>query len=285
MTTSPSLSIERRIRDIHEELTENEHRLADVILAAPGEIATHNAAEIAALAGVSPPTTTRFFQKLGYETYEQARRQARDAQKSGSPLYLRRLEPKATELQKLVHAHLDNELANLANTFHALDLKTLPAIVAKMATARRVACIGYRHSQPIASMFYRHLLSVRGDVHLLPAAGDTLAESLCDFGPQDMAICIGLRRRIPQLSAAMEGLASMRVPMLYVSDVIIGKAGKMARWVIRCHTEGHMMFDSVAAVAGVSNFLYTLVGREISRTRSAHLERVERMHEMLGELE
>jgi DNA-binding MurR/RpiR family transcriptional regulator len=239
MPSSPSL--ESRIREVYDELTKNEHRLADVILATPGEIATHSGAELSALAGVSPATTTRFFQKLRYETYEQARRHARDAQKSGSPLYLQRLEPKATELEKLVRAHMDNEAANLVNTYRALDLKTLPVIVEKMATARRLAFLGYRHSQPIAAMLHRNLLEVRGNLYLLPAPGDTLAEWLCDFGPQDMVVCVGLRRRVPQLSRAMEALASMTVPMLYISDVIIGRAGKLARWVIRCHTDGYMM--------------------------------------------
>ena len=240
MTKPSSISLESRIRDVYDELTENEHRLADVILAAPGEIATHSAAELSALAGVSPATTTRFFQKLRYETYEQARRQARDAQRSGSPLYLQRLEPKATELERLVRAHMDNEIANLVNAYRALDLNTLPVIVEKMATAHRLAFLGYRHSQPIAAMLYRNLLEVRGNLHLVPAPGDTLAEWLCDFGPQDMVVCVGLRRRVPQLLSAMEALASMKVPTLYISDVIIGRAGKLAQWVIRCHTDGYM---------------------------------------------
>src|SRR6266498_400747 len=120
MPSAPSL--ESRIREVYDQLTDNEQRLADVIVAAPGEIATHSGAELSALAGVSPATTTRFFQKLRYETYEQARRHARDARRGGSPLYLQRLEPKATALEKLVRAHMDNELANLVNTYRALDV-------------------------------------------------------------------------------------------------------------------------------------------------------------------
>src|SRR5882762_11125245 len=132
MTDPSSPSLESRIREVYDDLTENENRLADVILAAPGELATHTAAELSALAGVSPPTTSRFFQKLKYESYEHARRQARDAQRAGSPLYLQRLRPKATELDKLVQSHLENETGNLALTYRALDLKALPVIVKKM---------------------------------------------------------------------------------------------------------------------------------------------------------
>ena len=46
-----------------------------------------------------------------------------------------------------------------------------------------------------------------------------------------------------------------------------------------------MVFDSNAAVAGVANLLYSLVARDIARTRSTRLEKIERMHEILRELE
>jgi DNA-binding MurR/RpiR family transcriptional regulator len=285
-TNVPNLqSLEARIREVYDALTGNETRLADVILAAPGEVATHTAAELSVLAGISAATTTRFFRRLGYDSHEMARRQARDAQRAGSPLYLQQLHPKATELDKLVQLHLDNELANLSNSYRALDLKALPAIVKAMAGARRLAFLGYRHSQPIAASLYRNLIEVRGELHLLPAPGDTLAEWLGNFGPQDMVVCIGLRRRVPQLGVAMDALAGMRVPMLYISDVIVGKPGKYAKWIIRCHTQGLMMFDSNAAVCGVTNLLYSLVAREIAESRSSYLEKVELMHEAMHELE
>jgi len=277
--------MEARIREIYDELTDIETRLADVILAAPGEVATHTAAELSALAGISPATTTRFFRRLGYDTHEQARRQARDTQRSGSPLYLQKLQTQNTEMDKLIQSHLENEVANLSHTYKALDIKALPEIVKKMASARRLAFVGYRHSQPIATSFYRNLLAIRSDLYLLPAPGDTLAEILGGFGPQDMVVCVGLRRRVPQLAAVMEALTKMGVSVLYISDVIVGKPGKFAKWIIRCQTQGSMMFDSNAAVSAVVNLLYSLVGREIAETRSNHLEKVERMHEVLRELE
>lgn len=285
MSTNASPSLESRIREIYDSLTGNETRLADVILAAPGEVATHTAAELSALAGISPATTTRFFRRLGYKSHELVRRQARDAQRAGSPLYQQRLKPKATALDKLIHAHMDNEIANLSATYAALDVKALPVIVKKMVGARRLAFLGYRHSQPIAASFYRNLIEVREDLHLLPAAGDTLAEWLGNFDTHDMVVCIGLRRRVPQLASAMEALTGMGVPVLYISDVIVGKPGKFAQWIIRCHTKGLLMFDSNAAVSAVTNLLYSLVAHEIAESHSSHLENVELMHETLRELE
>lgn len=278
-------SLEARIREIYDSLTGNETRLADVILAAPGEVATHTAAELSALAGISPATTTRFFRRLRYATYEEARRKARGAQKAGAPLYLQQLQPPVAELDQLLQAHRDNELANLANSYHSLNIEELPQIVKAMAGARRMAFLGYRHSQPIATMLYRNLLEVRADLQLLPALGDTLAEHLCHYGPQDLVVCVGLRRRVPQLGAAMQALTAQGVPVLYIADVMVGKPGKFAKWIIRCHTQGLMQFDSNTAVAAITNLLYSLVAREIANKGNTHPAHVELMHEALKELE
>lgn len=285
MSPNASPSLESRIREVYDSLTENETRLADVILSAPGEVATHTAAELSALAGISPATATRFFRRLGYTSHELARRQARDATRAGSPLYQQRLRPKEMALDKQVYAHMENEISNISATYAALDVKALPVIVKNMVTARRLAFLGYRHSQQIAATFYRNLLEVRGDLYLLPAAGDTLAEWLVNFCPQDMVVCIGLRRRVPQLATAMKVLADMGVPVLYISDVMVGKPGRFAKWIIRCHTQGLLMFDSNAAVSAMTNLLYSLVANEIAESRSSHLEKVELMHETLRELE
>ncbi len=283
--TKPLSSMESRIRAVYDDLTANEGRLADVILASPGEVATHTAAELSTIAGISAATTTRFFRRLGYGSYDEARRMARDAQQAGSPLYLQQRKPKATELDQLVQAHLENEAQQLAATYRALDVQEVSAIVKKLATARRVAFVGYRHSQSVATMFYRNLLEVRGGLQLLPSAGDTLGESLADYGAADLVVCIGLRRRVPQLATVMEALMAQNVPVLYIADVIAGKPAKHARWVIRCHTDGMLMFDSNTAVTAVLNLLYSLTGRELAGAGSKYLEGIERFHEVVGELE
>jgi DNA-binding MurR/RpiR family transcriptional regulator len=285
MSPKSPTSMESRIRAVYDELTANEARLADVILASPGEVATHTGAELSELAGISAATTTRFFRKLGYASYDEARRMARDAQQAGSPLYLQQRRPKATEFDQLVGSHLENEAQQLANTYRAIDPQELRLIVRKLTTARRVAFVGFRHSQPVAAMFHRNMLELRGGLQLLPAPGDTLGESLGDYGAQDLVVCIGLRRRVPQLGAAMEVLASQGVPLLYIADVIAGKPARFAQWVIRCHTDGMLMFDSNTAVVAVINLIYSLVGRELAALGSQHLEQIERFHEVSGELE
>jgi DNA-binding MurR/RpiR family transcriptional regulator len=278
-------SLESRIRGRYELMSAMEQKLSDVILASPGQLAMQTATELANHAGVSKATATRFFRTLGYDSYESARREARRASTGGSPLYLQHLGDEERDPQALIQHHLDQEIANLVNTYESLGLAELFQMAQAIARARRVVLIGYRHSQTIAVMFRRNLIQVRDDIVLLPAPGDSLAEYLAGLDDRDVAICIGLRRRVPQLESAMSAMSGLGVQLLYISDVLAGKPAKLARWVIRCHTEGSLMFDSNASVAGITNLLCSLVGKELAGEKSSHLSETEVLHQQLGELE
>lgn len=283
--SEPPASLESRIRGRYEHMSAVEQKLSDVILASPGHLAMQTATELAISAGVSKATTTRFFRALGYDSYETARRDARKASSGGSPLYLQHLNEADRDPQALVQHHLDQEISNLARTYESLSQSDLSEMTQAIAKARRVVLIGFRHSQTIAVMFRSNLIQVRGDILLLPAPGDSLAEYLAGLDERDVAICIGLRRRVPQLESGMAAMAALGVQILYISDVLAGKPAKLARWVIRCHTEGSLMFDSNASVAGITNLICSLVGKELAGEKSTHLAQAEVLHQQLEELE
>ncbi|SAL57029.1 RpiR family transcriptional regulator [Caballeronia udeis] len=280
-------SIENRIAERYDELSEIDQRLADVILSAPGQLAMQTATELATTAQVSKATTTRFFQKLGYASYDAARAVARAAQVGGSPLYLqdRGRKNASTKLDDVIQAHLRHEVENLANTYRSLDTRMLSEVVDAVARARRVVIIGYRHSHTVATMIRRELIQVRSDVVLLPAPGDTIGEYLGDLTAKDVVIIVGLRRRVPAVGLAAVALAEAGVPILYMSDVIAGKPARLARWVIRCHTDGLMLFDSTVGMTAVVNLICSLVAEHLLERDNNHLQRVEVMHERLRELD
>jgi DNA-binding MurR/RpiR family transcriptional regulator len=284
-SAEPSASLESRIRSRYDQMSAVEQKLSEVILASPGQLAMQTATELAISAGVSKATATRFFRALGYDSYDAARREARKASSAGSPLYLQHLNDADQDPKALMQHHLDQEIANLAKTYESLSHNDLAQMAQAIAKARRVVLIGFRHSQTIAVMFRSNLIQVRDDILLLPAPGDSLAEYLAGLDGRDVAICIGLRRRVPELESAMSAMAELGVHLLYISDVLAGKPAKLARWVIRCHTEGSLMFDSNASVAGVTNLICSLVGKELAGERSTHLAQAEVLHQKLQALE
>ncbi|MFB9135032.1 MurR/RpiR family transcriptional regulator [Vibrio olivae] len=278
-----SLSLENRIRQNWEKLSSHEQQLADVLLAAPGQLAMNTATELAESANVSKATTSRFFRHLGYDSYDEARRQAREMQNSGSPLYLQALS-RDSSIDNIVQSHLEKEIANLVNTYRLIDHQQLDDMATAIAKARRVVVLGWRHSYSIATVIYRDLINLHQDVRLLPRTGDSLAEHLAALDSQDVAICVGLRRRMSILDSAMGALEELGVPMIYITDSLSGKSVKHANWIIRCHTESSMMFDSTASLSGVCNLLTSLVGQKVEKNGKDLLSRIELAHQWIDEL-
>jgi hypothetical protein len=90
---------------------------------------------------------------------------------------------------------------------------------------------------------------------------------------------------VPAVSLAAAALAAAQVPTLYLSDVIAGKPARLSNWIIRCHTDGLMLFDSTVGVSGLVNLICSLVAERLVGNGERHLQKVEILHQALRELE
>jgi DNA-binding MurR/RpiR family transcriptional regulator len=274
-------SVEERIQARYASLSPAERKLADLILNFPGELASYSATELAALAEVSKAAATRLFQRLGYASYEQARRAARDAQRWGSPLYLNTPDGAGEAAEGTLAAHHQCEAANLARTLDALASLDLDAIVDTLCQARRVVLFGVRNNYMLASYARWQLIQVRDDVVLLPNAGETLAEHLAGLGAHDLLCAIGFRRRVPALGQVMRAAHAARVPILYLTDPTASRTAALATWTIRCEVRGASLFDSYAAALSVLHLLSSAVVRRLGTAGRERLKRIESLHDAL----
>ncbi len=274
--------IEQRIVAVFETLTGNERRLADVVLATRGGLAGFTAAELAAQARVSTATASRFFQRLGYRTYHDARRLNRD-QPSGSPLHelasAPLLPPDADDFTR----HIAQDMRNLARTVELLDHATIQRGVRLLAEARTIWVIGFRNSMALAGYARALLVTIKPDVRLLPTPGMTLAEDIASFGAGDCLLALGFRRR-PQAMRDILAIAAERaLPSLLLTDLTAARTARIASIVLRCHTRGHGMFDSYAAVMSVLNHIGTALARELGEPALARLRDIEALHLRLAQ--
>jgi DNA-binding MurR/RpiR family transcriptional regulator len=276
-------AIVSRIQRHYEELPPSERRIANLILDFPGEIAGYSATELAQLAGVSKAAATRLVQRLGYASYEEARRSARDAQKWGSPLYLLDKEIAPAGLDSQLKVHLERDVENMVRTFGGLDAGRLDQIVDRLASARRVWLMGYRNSHYLAAYARWQFIQVRDDVHLLPLGGETLAEYLASMREDDLLVAIGFRRRLPELRRAMNTAANAGVAILYLTDPTVRGTAQAATWTLRCEVRGAGLFDSYPAAMSLLQFLSVAMVRKTGEAGRARLKNIENIHEDLRE--
>jgi len=275
--------LQRRLHAMYDRLPESERKIADLVLDFPGEVAAYSATELAALAGASKAAVTRLVRRLGYDSFEAARRTARDARDWGSPLYMLRSGAQPEGFDARVRAHAERDMANLSRTLDALDPQIVGAIVDALAGARRVWLFGYRNSHYLAGYARWQFIQVRGEVHLLPMAGETLAEYLEDLGSEDLLAVIAFRRRVPAVERVVALAHARGAQVLLVTD-LAARVRAPATWTLRCEVRGEDLFDRYTAAISLLHLLSVeLVGRTGTAGRR-RLERIEDLHERLGEL-
>ncbi len=277
------LTLEARIREGYDLLADSERPLADFILSFPGQVASYTATELASLAGVSKAAASRFVRKLGFENYEAMRRLAREGQSWGSPHYLNAPDFERRPFAEALQAHIACETENLRATLSALSPSTTD-IIAAMAAAPRIGCMGFRRSRIVADYLRWSLVQVRERVSIFPPPGETISEAASEFAAGDVVIAFGLRRRVPLLARTLTSLRAGGVKTVLIADSTAGSLAADATWTILCEARTVSLFDSDIAAIGVAHVLSSLLAAALGNAARLRMQAVERSLAALGEL-
>lgn len=271
-------SIAARIFDAFDDLTESERRLAEVVLEAQGALYGFTAGELAERASVSKATAARFFQRLGYASYNEARQRSRPGEPWGSPLSeLTGLGARRAEADGFA-AQAAQDVQNLTRTAAMLTPALLGTAVDILVQAPTIWTVGFRNSYALASYARGLLLHLRPDVRLLPMPGMTLAEDLASVAAGDALLAVGFRRRPVTLREIMSHAQQAGARNVLVTDLTAARTAQLATVTLRCHTRGWSMFDSYAAPVSLINHLCVAVGTSLSAAVPGRLALIERLH-------
>lgn len=288
--TSPQKAMEgnmqERILELQHDFTESEQRLAEVALAHLPNLAAYSATELAQMAGVSKATAGRFFRRLGYESFNDARSQQRDAGDKGSPLFALAGVSTSTkvEAEGSVQKHLSGDLQNLANTFERISPDDMKAAIKALQKGRRVFIAGFRNGRVVAQYAWALLTQLRDGVQLVPGAGLNLAEDLADLDKNDVLLVMDFRRRVALLRPMVEHANQVGAQVIVLTDPSATELPARADVILRCVNKGAGMFDSYIASMSVINHLCTSLGFALGATARKRLERIEALHEHYGDL-
>lgn len=273
-----------RIRDQLDQLSPSERRLAEFALDLPGDLAGYSASELATLAQVSNATVTRFVRRLGYESFDDARKHVRSEQRAGSPLVMAAT-AHATEAvaDDVVGAHRQQSLANIDATYRRLSSTEIEQIAAAILSARKVWVVGFRSSLPLAMYFRWQLLQTVPSAQVIPGAGETLGEHLAGIGADDIVIVFALRRRIRQMPTVVAQLAKACPNLVYITER--NAATKTpAKWSLQCDVQGPGVLDNHTAVIGLCHLIVTQAMTLAGNPGRRHLGLVEAFHDALDEI-
>ena len=238
-TPAVSLPFFARVRQTLDSFSPTEKKLAQVVLDYPINLAGYSASELAQLTGVSNATVTRFIRRLGYDSYEEARRHSRlEADAAGGlPLPSAAIAalPHAPNCASLWQQLQDNLTATLAQ----IPPSTMDAIAAALHQAPHVVSLGLGPNNQLLAQSLRSLLKHGLDkhVHAAPSAGETLDDVLDHMGPRDMLVVFALGGLRTDISQLCERARSAGMKLLYITDAV--SHAPPSDWLLRCHTSAH----------------------------------------------
>lgn len=245
----------------------------------PGELASYNASELAALAGVSNATVTRFVRRLGYQSYEEARLHARAERSTGSRLYI----TAATTQAQDIASYLTHDTRNLERSLDGIEIEDIDRLAKRLLEARKVWVVGFRASAAFAIYLQWQLTQVIEDIVAIPSAGQTMGEHLVSLRSTDAVVFFAMRRRVAQTDALLAEIQQTGAALIHVTDEGVPPL-HTADWHFRCETASPGPLFSHVGVMGLCNLIanrtIALAGRE-GRER---LRGIERINDALGEL-
>ncbi|MGV0819395.1 MurR/RpiR family transcriptional regulator [Martelella sp. AMO21009] len=272
-----------RLHMLYADLPARERQIADFILESPGELALINANEMAERTGVSNATVTRLFQRLGYQSFDEARRAVRELRAQGSPFYL--AEKEAGPRGQGISQTLAGEIQRLEASLAMQSPLTVSAVCEAIAKARTVRVTGFRNSYFPAAYFCTTLSSMRPDASMLNSAGQTLAETAAGLGKDDVVVLVALRRRPAGFLNLMKTLAASGCRIVLIADRSIREAPAHATWTLYCAVETPQLLDSYAGAMAVLRLLALETMRKLGPDARRRLADIEQLHDTLNDLE
>jgi DNA-binding MurR/RpiR family transcriptional regulator len=280
MTPTKEKSFLARVRHVLPGLHPAERRLGEFLCDFPGELASYSGSELADLAQVSKATVSRFVKRLGYDSYEAARRHARAERQTGSRLFLASASGGATGT---VGTHIAQGVANLQVLQQALSDRQLDEMAGALLQARKVWVVGFRASQAFASYLQWQMTQVIEHIVAIPAAGQTLGEHLASFSPQDVAVVFGLRRRVARTDQLLHEIRRSGARLLYVTDEG-APARPVATWHLRCPSLAPGPLFNHVAVIGLCHLLASRAIELADAAGRQRLRAIETLNDRLEEL-
>lgn len=277
MTEQPFLT---RVRQSMPDLHPAERKLGELVCDFPGELASYSASELADLAGVSKATVSRFVRRLGYTTYEDARRHARQERTSGSRLYLAEAKVAAPHDPR---AYAETDTRNVEQTLGSLDPDDIDRLAAALLAARKVWVIGYRVGAPLARYLQWQLLQVIENCVALPGNGETMGEHMASLQREDVVVLFGLRRRVVQMDAILSGIVAARAQLAFITDESVSRNAN-AEWHFRCSTQSSGPLFSHVGVMALLNLVANRTIDAAAETGRRRLMMIETSNDLLGEL-
>ncbi len=262
--------------------TKSEKKIADYLLSDFPFSAVGNLAEIAENAQTSVPTIQRTVLRMGYSGFPEFRKAVLNEltqEQGASPLARMNQTTKNADEEKTYQRTIKNIQATFAN----LAPETLNKAALLMADPNySLWCIGGRLTGSLATLFARHLKTIRPDVYeYIPYEG-ALADIFINCNKNTLLFVTDIRRYDPSVIALCKGAKSKGAKIILATDTWGSPAKAFADLVVSVYTGSPSGWDSNASMMVVLEELMAETTQKLGSEGRNQLKRREKFIESLS---
>jgi DNA-binding MurR/RpiR family transcriptional regulator len=236
-------------------LTPTQRRIAHSLVQHASSAAYLSAAEVAALAGVSQPSVTRFAMALGYAGYPALRRELRILVDIGAARQQAARQQAANQhtdqqetadpgnaMQRAVKAEAQH-LERLVDQLY--DLQDVDKAAGLLVASRPLPVLGLRAAAPLAAYFGYFAAKVHPDVRVLDAGGTYLLDRLdqARAAGADAMLAIVLPRYPRETLDAIREAKAAGMSVVALTDSAVSPAAECAEVVLPAAVGTQLVFD------------------------------------------
>jgi DNA-binding MurR/RpiR family transcriptional regulator len=269
------------------QLTGVEAKLAEVLSRRYPEAALLSARGMAAAAGTSPASVTRFARKLGYADFAELQAELAVEMRARISSPPKRLTVDVPGRHRTTAALLRDVVArereNLDATLSMIDEGTLDALMRRLAqdAKSQIYVTGSKKGHIVAAYFAMQLAQLRRGVRLLDLS-DLLADDLLDMTAGDLLVVFEPRRATAALVKLVTRARMIGVQIAAFTDEHPPGIIAESEFLLRTKVDAISVFDSYAAMFALCDSLLAAFVLHVPRAVRARAERLEELNDALA---
>lgn len=263
---SAPVSVSEQIRHRLSELSPSERRVARTLLAGPPTIGLESSARLAAYAGVSGPTVSRFIAGLGFSNYAAFQRALHEeiTARVMSPAEVYRRHQAGQRPADVLPSSARTLGEVVTASVAGLDPKEFRRAVSLLADGgRQVLVSGGWFSQLLAGYLVSVLRELRPQVRLIGPSASERAGAIADIARRDTVVVFDFRRYERDTLEIARSARAAGARIVLFTDPWLSPVADIADAVLSAQVSGSSPFASLTPALAVAETLITSVVDEL----------------------
>jgi DNA-binding MurR/RpiR family transcriptional regulator len=276
-SVASSQPLDARLREGWLSFARTEQAIARYLIANSSDIPFETGATIAAGAGVSEASVTRFVRRLGYADLKEMKRGQRRATRDA----IDKLDNDELRFrtggggQERMARSLAMEQRALAAAYNLAQGRVWEEIVHLLSTSNHVNCVGFQAVKGLALDFATRLRWVRGGVRFAEGVGGTYSEILTDNVKESCAVVIDTAEYASMTFRLCEQIKRQKIPLIVVTDRYSHWAKDYTRLALEVSTRVDLYWDSMSAMSSILNLLTHAVAERLGKAAEDRMDELE----------